>query len=91
MLKTLTIYSRDRIDKLAEIIWVDGTAIVHGENHPEMVDELWDIINHGLNDWVIHEEYGDIEPRHTPSSDPVFMSRLKDYLNVQFGFVLEES
>ncbi len=82
-LKKLMVWSRDQQEKVAEFVWEDGkTTIVmcRFENDAKK----W--IEHGLNEWIGPAE--DPEPRHTDSSDYVFLDRVGSYIKRQSGFVV---
>lgn len=79
----LQVWSRDRVDKVAELVWEDGKTSILSCSFE---DDAKKWIEHGL-----HEMVGPLdnpEPRHTASSDYVFLERLGSYLKKQTGFVI---
>lgn len=78
-------YSGDA-DYLAELSWTGGhTRIISAAD--TLRPELERFVDQGLSEWIGPPE--DPEPRTTPSSDQLFLSRLASYLRRQFNFIVE--
>lgn len=73
-------------DCLAELLWTGGrTRIISAVD--TLRPELERFVDEGLSEWVGSPE--DPEPRTTPSSAQLFLTRLASYLRRQFNFIVE--
>ncbi|MFZ5477032.1 MAG: hypothetical protein ACOZNI_09685 [Myxococcota bacterium] len=79
MRETLSI--RTDLEHLATIEWCEGSLVVHAV-HPEYETavERWRL--QGLLEWLPEGEA--VVPRHTPSSDRLFLGRLEAYLRTHY-------
>lgn len=68
---------------LMDLVWGAGAAHAR-EVLPDLAESTQRWIEHGLDEWV--GDRGNRHPRHTPSSSPEFLPRLRDYLAGQFNF-----
>lgn len=79
----LQVWSRDKVDKLGEFVWEDGKTSILSCSF-ENDAKKW--IEHGLHELI--GPLDDQEPRHTASSDYVFLERLGQYLRKSTGFIV---
>lgn len=82
---TLTLLFRDGITPVAELSWIPcRTQIVSARD--TIRADLERLVEDGLSEWM--GPYEDPTSRRTPSSDPLFLERLAEYLRRQFNFTL---
>lgn len=86
MIKRLTVRSRDNIEQVADILWIDGVLTVTTPSNG-VRDDFNRIIKHGLREII--GDPADPVPRTTPATDEYFIDRLAAYLRRQFGFIIQ--
>jgi hypothetical protein len=82
-LQKLQVWSRDQQEKVAEFVWEDGKTMIvmcKFENDAKK----W--IEFGLDEWI--GPLGEQTPRHTASTDYIFLERVGSYLKRTTGFIV---
>jgi hypothetical protein len=82
--KTLEIFSSDRVEMLAKLVWEDGTLSAF-DVAPDFAPAVERWLAGGLQEW--HGPFENAQPRLTFPSDSAFLDRLEAYLRRQFAFI----